>query len=152
MQVLKDFINKLLFEKTDNILIQLFRYTFVGGTAFLVDFGLLFFLKEICGLHYILSATISFIFGLIVNYVISVYWVFTNKGNYNRKTEFLYFAIIGIIGLGFNDLFMWLFTDKFKIYYLLSKIISAVLVYLWNFFARRYFLFNNNKVKDEVKG
>jgi len=32
--------------KTDKTLIQLFRYTFVGGLAFLVDFGMLFILTE----------------------------------------------------------------------------------------------------------
>ena len=144
---MKALINKLFFEKTDNVLIQLFRYTFVGGTAFLVDFGLLFFLKEVCGLHYLLSATLSFIAGLIVNYLISIFWVFTSKGNYNRKKEFLYFALIGLIGLGCNDLFMWLFTDKLAIFYLVSKIISTFLVYLWNFFARKYLLFNPQKNK-----
>lgn len=61
-------IRKILFEPTDNTLIQLLRYTFVGGTAFIVDFGLLYVLTEYLNLHYLYSATLSFIAGVIVNY------------------------------------------------------------------------------------
>ena len=142
---MKKQVNVLFFKKSNQILIQLFRYTFVGGLAFIVDFGLLFFLKEIFGIHYILSATLSFIVGLCINYFISIYWVFTDSKNINRKLEFLYFGLIGLVGLGLNDILIWFLTDRISIYYLISKIITAILVYLWNFFARRYLLFNTNK-------
>ena len=42
--------------KTDNTIVQLFRYTFVGGFAFVVDFGLLYVLTEYAHFHYLLSA------------------------------------------------------------------------------------------------
>jgi len=142
---MKKQVNLLFVKKSNKILIQLFRYTFVGGFAFIVDFGLLFLLKEIFDIHYILSATLSFIAGLLVNYFISIYWVFTDSKNKNRKIEFLYFGLIGLIGLGLNDILIWFFTDRIGFYYLISKIITAILVYLWNFFARRYLLFNTNK-------
>jgi putative flippase GtrA len=145
MERMKKLIKTLFADKTNRVLIQLFRYTFVGGFAFLVDFGLLTFLTEVCGLHYLLSATLSFIAGLFVNYFISIYWVFTHSEMKNRKLEFLYFGLIGIIGLGLNDAFIWFFTDKIQLHYLISKIIAAVLGYLWNFFARKYLLFNIKK-------
>jgi len=148
---MKKLIEILFTGKTNQVLIQLFRYTFVGCFAFLVDFGLLFFLKEYCGLHYLLSASLSFIIGLCVNYFISIYWVFTSPENKNRKLEFFYFGLIGVVGLGLNDLFMWLFTDKVAFHYLVSKIATAVLVYLWNFFARKYLLFNEKTIKNEQK-
>lgn len=141
---------KVLFtEKTNHVFIQLFRYTFVGGFAFVIDFGLLWFLKEIFGLHYLLSATLAFIAGLTVNYFISIRWVFIRYKNRNRISEFFYFTFIGIIGLGLNDLFMWLFTDKVQFHYLISKIAAAILVYLWNFFARKYLLFNTKNIHNE---
>lgn len=128
--------------KTDSILIQLFRYTFVGGFAFLVDFGTLFVLTEYFKVYYLISAGIAFIFGLIINYFMSVRWVFNNRTMNNRLLEFLMFLLIGIVGLGLNELFLWILTDILLIYYLLSKIITAIVVYLWNFFARKFVLFN----------
>lgn len=138
---MRNFFNKLFKEETENTLIQLFRYGFVGGAAFLVDYGVLVLLTEVFGMHYLLSATISFILGLITNYLLSVVWVFNNRTLGNRWAEFTVFAIIGVIGLGLNALIMYVCTDKMGIYYMISKIISTVIVFFWNFFARKIVLF-----------
>lgn len=133
----------LFVDKTESTLIQLFRYTFVGGLAFIVDFGTLYLLTEFINLHYLISAAAAFILGLLTNYFLSVKWVFSNRTIDSRGIEFLLFAVIGLIGLGLNELFLWIFTDLFSIYYLFSKIITAVFVYFWNFLARKYVLFNS---------
>ncbi|MDQ1297454.1 MAG: hypothetical protein QG611_1436, partial [Bacteroidota bacterium] len=106
--------------KTDNTFIQLIRYTFVGGLAFIIDFGTLFILTEYLNIHYLISAGIAFILGLTINYLISTIWVFSIRSFNNQSLEFLLFAFIGIAGLGLNELFMLLFTDLLLIYYLFS--------------------------------
>ena len=131
--------------KTNSTLLQLFRYTFVGGFAFIVDFGTLYILTEYFKVYYLVSAGVAFIFGLIINYFLSVKWVFNTRIMENRWLEFLLFTLIGIIGLGLNELFMWIFTDILVIYYLLSKIITTVIVYFWNFFARKILLFKKQE-------
>lgn len=142
MLLKSNFFRRLFILPTDKLLLQLVRYTFVGGLAFVVDFSLLYILTEYCHLYYIVSATISFIAGLLVNYIISILWVFRGYSSTNRFQEFLYFALIGVIGLGLNAGLLWLITDCLGIYYLLSKLATAVIVYLWNFFARKYLLFS----------
>ena len=123
------------------------------GTAFAVDFATLFlltctaFFKE----YYILAAVISFILGLATNYLFSVRWVFDRRKIENKPAEFLLFAVVGIVGLGINALFLWLFTDILfvqlisipdkQIRIILSKIISTAFVYIWNFTARKIILF-----------
>lgn len=136
---------KVLFGVTTNLFVQLFRYTLVGGVAFVVDFGLLFVLTEYMDCHYLISATLSFLMGLLVNYLISTRWVFRESKISNRKLEFILFGLIGLIGLGLNNLFIYLLTDLMGVYYMVSKLVTAVLVYLWNFLGRRYFLFNIEK-------
>ena len=132
----------LFLGKTGNTFLQLFRYTFVGGFAFLIDFGTLAFLTEVMHVYYLISAGIAFLLGLTVNYVLSVRWVFNSRKLENQWLELLLFAVIGLVGLGLNEFFIWVFTEIFLIYYLLSKIITTVIVYFWNFFARKYLLFN----------
>ena len=138
---MNDKLNNLLVSPTDSTLVQLFRYFFVGGAAFAVDFFLLYTFTEFLKINYLISAALSFIAGLLVNYIISIKWVFAKKGLKNKKVEFLLFAVIGVIGLGFNELIIWIFTDFFKLYYMVSKIISAAIVYMWNFGARKYILY-----------
>ena len=128
--------------RTDNWFIQLFRYCFVGGFAFLVDYGLLVLLTEVCGLHYLVSATISFIAGLVVNYLLSTSWVFRKSKLENKWAEFAIFAIIGVVGLLLNNLLLYLFTDLARIHYMISKLLTTALVMIWNFGARKIILFN----------
>ncbi len=135
-------LEKLVKNEANNTFIQLFRYTFVGGFAFIIDFSLLFFLTEFVGIHYLISAAIALTAGLIINYFLSIHWVFDKRKMVNKSVEFTLFAVIGIIGLGLNELFIWVFTEFAGLYYLLSKIISTAIVYLWNFFARKFTLFN----------
>lgn len=134
-------IKHLFKGKTDNTFLQLFRYTFVGGLAFVVDFGLLFLLTELAHFHYLTSAAFAFLAGLLVNYILSKLWVFNTSSFKNRIIEFLVFAFIGVIGLGLTELLMWAFTEVIGTHYMLSKVLTTALVYFWNFFARKIIIF-----------
>lgn len=135
-------IRRFFIAETDHWFIQLFRYCFVGGFAFLVDYGLLVLLTEVCGLHYLVSATISFIAGLVVNYLLSTSWVFRKSKLENKWAEFAIFAIIGVVGLLLNNLLLYLFTDLAHIHYMISKLLTTALVMIWNFGARKIVLFS----------
>jgi len=130
------------FFKADNdIISQFVKYFFASGLALLIDLGLLYILTEFLGIYYILSATISFIAGLFVAYVLSKKFIFAKSSVKDKKIEFFVFAVIGIIGLAVNNLSIWFFTEKLGLYYMYSKFITAAITYLWNFFARKLTLF-----------
>lgn len=137
-------LNKILIEPTDNTLLQLFRYGFVGGAAFAVDYGTLFLLTHFVGVPYLWSAAVAFILGLVSNYLLSISWVFKKSGTMQRWQEFLFFAIIGVIGLIFNEFIMYAGTDILHLHYMVSKLISTAIVFFWNFFARKYLIFTNS--------
>lgn len=130
-------------DATHNTLIQLFRYGIVGAAAFIIDFGLLAFFTEALGIPYLLSACLSFICGVAANYALSIRWVFRGNADTeetDRGAEFLLFLLIGVAGLGFNALIMWALTERVGFHYLFSKIASTIIVFFWNFFARRTLL------------
>lgn len=130
-------LNRLFKQSTDNIFIQLFRYVFVGGSAFIVDFFFLYFFSDICGIYYLISAVLSFIISVMVNYLLSTKWVFNQDNIDNKVLEFNLFILISAVGLLFTEILLYFFTDILNIYYLISKIIAAVIVLFWNFLARR---------------
>jgi putative flippase GtrA len=134
-------IKRVFWGKPQSTAIQFIRYTAVGGVAFAVDFGSLFLLTDGFGIHYLTSAAVAFVLGLTVNYLLSVSWVFDLRALADRRKEFAIFAAIGLLGLGFNELFIWFFTEHIHFHYLISKACSTVLVFLWNFVARKYILF-----------
>lgn len=134
-------IDKLFRQRTDNIYLQFFRYIFVGGTAFVVDFFFLYFFSDICGIYYLISAILSFVISVVVNYLMSIKWVFNQDNIDNKIMEFNMFLLISTIGLIFTEILLYFFTDICGIYYLISKIISAIIVLFWNFIARLVMLY-----------
>ena len=135
-------IKSFIFSKSDKTSVQLFKYGFVGGIAYCVDFGSLIFLTEVVKIHYLISAAIAFILGLLTNYAISILWVFPKRTLANKRVEFLIFSIIGLVGLGLNEVIIWVFTEFIHYHYLISKILSTVVVFFWNFIARKKILFS----------
>lgn len=138
---MKNFLSRLFKKSTDKTSIQFLRYVLVGGVAFIVDFGSLYILTDFIAIYYLISAAIAFTLGLMTNYLLSINWVFNRRTFDNKKFEFGLFAIIGIIGLILNEVFIWFFTAELGFYYLISKIISAIIILFWNFFARKLTLF-----------
>lgn len=129
-----------------NLLKQIIKFGFVGGSAFLIDAGILFLLTDFLNIHYLISGTISFSVSVIYNYILSIFWVFdTNKSN-NKPQEFIVFMVLSVIGFGINQLFMYIFVDLLTVYYMISKIITTVIVMVYNFITRKLFL-ERNKLK-----
>jgi putative flippase GtrA len=109
--------------------------------AFGVDFLTLYVMTSLFEIHYLISNIFGFIFGLSVNYLLSISWVFASRKMESQKKEFIIFTLIGLIGLLVNQLVMWGLTDIMALYYLYSKVVATGIVFLWNFFARRHIVF-----------
>ncbi|EKE14721.1 MAG: hypothetical protein ACD_12C00326G0002 [uncultured bacterium] len=135
----RNFLNNLLIEKNQKINIQFFRYLLVGGIATLVDLGSLFVLTDLLGIYYLISGAIAFILGLLINYLLARFWVFRSR--YSVIKEFMIFSFIGLIGLGLNELLLYILVAIFYWWYLAAKIVSIFLVLVWNFLARRKYAF-----------
>lgn len=135
---------KTLFrDKPGSLVGQLLRYAVVGGISFVVDYGSLWLLTEMAGVPYLWSAAIAFILGLTCNYILSTRWVFGESRIRNAWGEFAAFALIGVVGLGLNELIMYACTDGLGIHYMFSKIVSTGIVFFWNFLARRFIVFKS---------
>lgn len=123
-----------------NLIRQIMKFGFVGGSAFVIDAGILFVLTNFCGIHYLVSGMISFTVSVIYNYILSIKWVFDAKKDGNKTQELIVFIGLSVIGLGINQLFMWILVDMAGIYYMLSKIIATFIVMVYNFVTRKIFI------------
>lgn len=144
---MKELLYKLFIKETKDTKLQFFRYIFVGGFAAVVNIGLLFILTNFLHIHYLVSNAIGFIGGLATNYILSKKLIFKVEKSFNKIAEFVIYAIIGVVGLGLDTLFMHLFTETIGLYYMLSKIISTALVFIWNFTGRKLLYIIIEKIK-----
>jgi len=118
---------------------QIFKFLIVGGIAFLIDYAFLYILTEYCNIYYLVSSIISFTISLIFNYIASIKFVFETDKNESKK-HFIAFIIGSIIGLGINQLVMYLMVELMSIYYMLTKIVATAIVMVWNFITRKIFI------------
>lgn len=127
---------------TTNGFLQFFRYVFVGGIATVVDWGILFILTDVAHIHHLLSSVVSFVAGLITNFILSKLLVFKASEAKTKATlEFIGYAIIGVVGLGITEIIMFLLTDCVAFHYMLSKVVATVIVLVWNYVARKKLLY-----------
>lgn len=131
--------------KKTTLVQQISRFAVVGGSAFLIDYGIMILLTELVGINYLISSGISFTVSVIFNYVLSVYWVFNVTDKRSKTQDFAIFIILSIIGLGINQLIMWISVDKLHIFYMLSKIGATGVVMVYNFITRKIFLENGKE-------
>lgn len=121
---------------------EFYRYVIVGGFAFICDASTLYSLTQFLKVNYLVSAPIGFIVGTLVNYTLSRNWVFERRRLQRTSAELTIFTVIGVVGLGLNELILWFFQSKLGIYYLFAKGVSGVVVLIWNFGARKLALFS----------
>jgi putative flippase GtrA len=136
--------NDVFLARTSSLPVQVARYTVVGGLAFCLDFAILYVFTEFFGIYYLISAAVAFLFGVTLNYLLSVAWVFDQRRLNNRSQEYIFFACVGILGLLLNNLLIWGLTEFGGLHYMTSKAISGVSVYLFNFATRKALLFSNS--------
>ncbi len=129
-------------DKKKSLIQQIIRFGFVGGGAFAIDYGIMIFLTEIVGINYLISSACSFVISVIFNYILSVKWVFNVSGERSQAQDMTVFMVLSVIGLGINQLIMWLTVDKLHIFYMLAKIGATAVVMVYNFITRKLFLEN----------
>ena len=117
------------------------KYLLVSVVALAVDYGLMVALTEWAGLNYLVSAAAGFGAGLLVNYGLSVTLVFSQRRLASRRLEFVGFFLIGMVGLGLNELLMKTFVEMLHLDYRLAKIPAAAIGFVFNFGTRRVLLF-----------
>lgn len=133
----------LLFHgKTNSTFAQFLRYTTVGSCAFVVDFSCLYILTSYFHIYYLYSAAFGFALGIMLNYLLSISWVFNERKMHNRQVEFVIFSIIGLGGLLLNEVFIWYFAGILLLNYLMAKLFSTFFVFAYNFFVRKITLFS----------
>jgi putative flippase GtrA len=117
------------------------RYAAVSACALTIDIAVLFILVHYLRWWYVLAATASFLVGLLAAYVLSVTWVFKYRRLEDPSFEFASFAGIGVVGVAINAAVISFGVNILGLHYLVAKCGAAGFTFVWNFTARRHFLF-----------
>ena len=119
---------------------QFLKFAVVGLISFGIDWGMLIALVELFHLDFLMSTTVSFITSVVVNYWLSMKYVFDHREGMSRKREFTIFTILSVIGLALNDGIVLALNAGLGLEANIAKICATALVMVYNFVTRKIFL------------
>ena len=99
---------------------QIIKFGFVGGLCFLIDFVVSTILFHVLNgvvaknQATAIGGAAGFTISVIVNYVLSMKYVFARKEDMSRKKEFVIFVILSVIGLGVNEVILLLCSSIYE--------------------------------------
>jgi putative flippase GtrA len=138
-------ISNIFVKQTDSLATQIFRFGIAGALATVVDGFTLFSLTHFLKVPYLISTVLGFCLGILVSYIISIRWVFASRTIKSPSMEFLIFFVIGIIALALTASIIYVSVEAFHLHYMVGKAIAIVIVFIWNFGARRVIMFRDSK-------
>jgi putative flippase GtrA len=117
------------------------RYITASAAALAVDFSLYAGLVRLGSVDYLIAAPLGFALGLATIYLLSVRWVFGVRRLADARIEFAVFASIGLAGMALNQLVIYLGVEAWALSYEAAKLVSAGVVFCFNFTLRKLLLF-----------
>ncbi len=113
-------------------LLKFIKFCAVGFSGMVIDFGTTWLLKEKARVNKYIANSAGFVLAATSNYIWNRLWTFQSENN-QIAFEYLSFIIISVIGLGINNLVIFIFSDKLKFNFYFSKLIAIGVVTIWNF-------------------
>ncbi len=139
--------------------IRFLKFAFVGLTGTIVDFGIMNLMRLVFGVPLIWAQAISFIIAVVNNFLWNRFWTYPESRDRAAYQQFIQFAIINVIGIAirtplipwFDSMILELLSnwgvslplENYVISQNLALAATISIVMLWNFFANRYWTYNN---------
>ena len=150
-----------------DLFFEILRFLIVGGLSTLVDYAVFYFCNKIVfssvdfNVNLFFSTALGFISGFFVNWFLQRF-VFTHvtKDDQRDKVVFIKFTVVSLIGLGLTELGMFLASPTFEVYdmtifgvtfdfwKLFFKVMMTIIVLIWNYLARKFFVFRKKEIVD----
>lgn len=122
---------------------RIIKYFFVGGIAALIDIGIFYVFAQLFQFPWMPVSICSFILATYVNYLLSIKIVFVSDPHKKYKELIGVFLVSGL-ALIVNQLILYMAIESLHLPLLISKIIATGTVFLWNYFGRSVFIFNQH--------
>jgi len=130
--------------KAPDMLTRYLRFGVVTGLVFLTQLILLSFLVEFFQIVLLISTGIAFAYAYITGYVLTRKWSY--KGTEEKIVKsFIFFIVIGIIGIFFVSITTTLITEYTQTHYIISRSIAGLIIGIFCFIANYFVSFRMRK-------
>lgn len=159
------------FNEKHKRLCEIIRFVIVGGIATVIDMlvmGVVLYLfdsslyphfynvwigkvGEPKVIATVIGTGLGFCVSLVANYLLSVLFVYEEKGNSKTLKGIILFVVLSVGGLLLNMLGMWLGYDVCGINEWITKIIMTLVVLVYNYVSRKLFIFKKTNDNQNIQ-
>ena len=147
-----------------NEIVRFLKFLVVGTIGTVVDFGTLYLLHPVLGMHIVPANTISFTVAVLSNFTWNRYWTYPDSRSKPLRTQLIQFVAVNLVGWGINTGLLLLLRgpyvavtgaaaqelgvlsdadDVYRIGYNLAKATATIVVLFWNFFVNRCWTYSD---------
>lgn len=155
---------RLFLQTNQKEVVRFLKFSVVGTIGAVVDFGTLYLLHVVAGLHIVLANTCSFTAAVLSNFTWNRYWTYPDSRSKPIRTQLAQFFIVNIAGWGINTGILVLLRYPcvslvgtvarslalsltpellYKLGYNLAKAVATGVVLFWNFFVNRFWTYSD---------
>lgn len=119
---------------------RLIRYACVGASGSALNIALLFSLTTYAGLYYMVSSFFAIEISTISNFILNDLWTFKGERTHHMSSPWLRlvsYHIVSAGGMVLNMSVLFVLTEIFGIFYLISNIVGIMVAFFWNFLVNR---------------
>jgi putative flippase GtrA len=130
---------------------RILKFLISGGTAAVVDLGVLYLLSDVYTNWYaglieksdavLIAAIIAFVFAFGVSFTLQKFWTFEDSSVDVIHSQLAMYLVLALCGLGVNTLFMYVLLNYTGLHYLAAQIFASAFIAVGNFFVYKHFIF-----------
>lgn len=136
------------------------RFAIVGAIGFVVDFGVFNLVISLTPIRAVWASVLSFLAAVVSNFTWNRFWTYPDSRSKAFGRQFVQFIVVSLIGLAIRTpLFAWIepllinltedilpsqfFLTPIVVGHNFTLVIVVLVVMMWNFFANRYWTYND---------
>ena len=127
---------------------QFICFSGVGAIGTAAHYCVLVLFVEFFSMNPVIGSIAGFLVGAGVNYTLNYHFTFKSNACHNETGP--KFFLVAAVGFCINSAVMHVMVNILIVNYLLSQVISTGLVLFWNFLTSRMWVFNHEKVRENV--
>lgn len=120
---------------------KIIRFIAVGVSGILVNMSVLYLLTSVIGVFYLVSSFIAIELSILNNFFWNDRWTFATDPKHRLLDPWHRLGVYHLVSVGgmlINIGILFLLTDIFGIYYLVSNMIGILAAFSWNFILNRH--------------
>lgn len=119
------------------------RYLFVGGSTFVLDFGILILLHGQLDVGIAAATSVAYWISIVYNFILNRYWTFDAREKDSLQRHITTYFLLLVANYFFAVIFVSYASDHIN--YVWAKAIAVIIQMIWTYPVYKHYIFTEKK-------